>query len=156
MTAMRRLLSSVATIAALCLGSIGTAGAQAPKPPCTLLTAAQIGAQVGAPMGAGEATGTTGCQWIATAQVGSAIPRATLVFYGADAWSGLTANFPRVTRATVPGLGDAAVYATTGNLTTLAVKKGTTVFVVRLYGIDSQERQKAIEKTLATAVLGHL
>jgi hypothetical protein len=132
------------------------ARAQAPKPPCTFLTAAQVGGEVGTAMGAGEPTGSNGCQWIAVAQMGSSIPRATLVFYGADAWSGMTANFPRVTKTTVTGLGDAAVYATTGNLTTLSVKKGNTVFVVRIYGIDGAEKQMAMEKALAEQVLGKL
>ncbi len=149
---LTRLLGSLIAVG-LFVTAPGGAGAQAPKPPCTLLTAAQVGAQVGATMGAGEATGSAGCQWIATAQVGSAIPRVTLVFYGADAWSGMTANFPRVTKKTVSGLGDAAVYATTGNLTTLSVKRGTTVFVVRLYGVDGQDKQMSIEKALAMAVL---
>lgn len=149
------LLGSFVAIAAS-VALAASAAAQAPKPPCTLLSATEIGAELGAPMGAGEATGSTGCQWIATRQVGAAIPRATLVFYGAGAWSGMTANFPRVTKTTVPGLGDAAVYATTGNLTTLSVKKGATVFVVRLYGVDGQSKQMAIEKALATAVLGRL
>lgn len=151
----QRILGSLVTIV-LGVTLARPAAAQAPKPPCTLLSAAEIGSELGAPVGAGEATGSTGCQWIATRQVGAAIPRVTLVFYGAGAWRGMTANFPRVTKTTASGLGDAAVYATTGNLTTLSVKKGATVFVVRLYGVDGQSEQMAIEKTLALAVLARL
>jgi len=152
---LRRLVGTAATLA---LGAIAAppAGAQAPAPPCTLLTPAQVAAEVGAPMRAGEATGTTGCQWVATTEVASAIPRVTLVFYGADAWSGMTANFARVTRTTVSGLGDAAVYSTVGNLTTLSVKRGRTVFALRLYGIDGAEKQMAVERALALAVLGKI
>ena len=156
MRSIRRKLLGTLLPLFLAVAGARHAAAQAPKPACTLLTPSEIGAQVGAPIGAGESTGTNGCQWIATKQVGSALPRATLVFYGADAWSGMTANFPRVTKRDVPGLGDAAVFATTGELTTLSVKKGSTVFVLRVYGVDGATKQMAVERALAGLVLGRM
>ena len=46
----------------------------------------------------------------------------------------------------------AALAETLGNLTTLFVKKGSTIFMVRVYGVPDSNRQLAIEKPIAQKV----
>jgi hypothetical protein len=63
---------------------------------------------------------------------------------------------PGSAKTSVSGVGDDAVYATFGSLTTLAVKKGKIAFVVRLYGVPGQAKQMAIEKSLALDIVAKL
>src|SRR5512135_1059608 len=118
----------------------GAAAAQAPKPPCTLLTPAQVAAALGVKdVAAGAPIGKTGCSW--QAQGGA---------------RGMVTPLPNVTKVPAPGIGDDALYSTIGQFTTLSVKKGGAVFLVKAYGVPDQARQKAIEKTLAGDVIAKL
>ena len=63
-----------------------------------------------------------------------------------------TRPMPGVTKATVSGIGDEAFAETAGKLTTLYVKKGSTIFMVRVYGVPDPTRQLAIEKPIAQKV----
>ena len=65
-------------------------------------------------------------------------------------------QLPRVTKTPATSIGDDAFYTAVSTLTTLAVKKGRTVFTVRIYGIQDQSNQKSMEKTLAGAVVAKL
>ena len=57
-----------------------------------------------------------------------------------------------VTKAPVSGVGDAAFAQTVGNFGTLFVKKGSTIFMVRVYGEPNTVQQLAIEKVVALKV----
>ena len=59
---------------------------------------------------------------------------------------------PGVTKTSVSGVGDEAFAETAANFTTLYVKKKSTTFMVRVYGVPDVSRQLAIEKPLAQAV----
>jgi hypothetical protein len=59
---------------------------------------------------------------------------------------------PGVTKASVSGVGDEAFAMTAANFTTLYVKKGVTIFMVRVYGVPDPGRQLDIEKPIAQAV----
>jgi hypothetical protein len=123
--------------------------------PCALLTPAEVGGVMGVKVGTGSPIGTTGCQWDATPQSGSHA-RATLQLWGADAFNGMKTPLPHITKTRAGGIGQDAVYATVGSLTTLSVKQGKVAFVVRLYGIEGQDKQMAMEKALASDVVARL
>jgi hypothetical protein len=53
-------------------------------------------------------------------------------------------------------VGDAAFYNTLGAFTSLGVQKGSTVFVVKIYGIADPSKQMAIEKALAANVISKM
>jgi hypothetical protein len=63
-----------------------------------------------------------------------------------------TRPMPGVTKANVSGIGDEALAGTLANFTTLFVKKGSTIFMVRVYGVPDPDRQLAIEKSIAQKV----
>ncbi len=136
--------------AGIFLASAACVALGAPVDACKLLTPAQVGAALGADAGAAQAIGSTGCQW-------SAQPlRVTLVRYDASGWQKMNQPLPGVTRTQLAGVGDDAVYTTLGSLTTLSVKKGEGVFVIRVYGVHPQARQMAVEKSLARDALANL
>jgi hypothetical protein len=63
-----------------------------------------------------------------------------------------TRPMPGVTKVSVSGVGDDAFAETAANFTTLYVKKGSTEFMVRVYGVPDPARQLAIEKPVAQKV----
>ncbi len=63
---------------------------------------------------------------------------------------------PGIKKTAASGIGDDAVYATVGSLTTLSVMKGKVAFVVRIYGVHDQAREMAMEKALALDVIAKL
>jgi hypothetical protein len=142
----------------LAAGSARAAYAEAPTDPCALLTPAQVSAVVGVTVGAGESIGTTGCQWSTSGQATAANPKVTttLVLWPATAFADMKIPLAGITKTSVSGIGEDAIYATVGPLTTLSVKKGAVAFIVRLYGIHDQDKQVAMEKSLALDVLAKL
>jgi hypothetical protein len=93
---------------------------------------------------------------MATKPVGDAIPRVTVELQSAQGWEESKTPLPGIAKTAASGIGDDAYYTTLGSLTTLAVKKGEQVFVVRLYGVPGADKQKGIEKALALDVLAKL
>lgn len=145
-----RRMARIGVVAACVLVASPTRVAIArPADACKLLTPAQVGAALGARTGAGQAIGSTGCQWSAQSA------RVTLVLYDASGWQTMNQPLPGVSRTTLGGVGDDAVYSTVGSLTTLSVKKGDSVFVVRVYGVHPQANQMAVERSLAQDALAN-
>ncbi len=107
-------------------------------------------------MGKGDPIGTTGCAWATAAQENTPYIRVTVSFLDGSAFAGMKTPAPGVKQTAAGGIGDDAFYATVGSLTTLSVKKGSVVFVVRLYGIHDQAGQMAMEKSLALDVIAKL
>jgi hypothetical protein len=128
--------------------------AQSARDPCALLTQPQVSSAVGAMVGAGQPIGTTGCQWSTQdethAKSGKMVVTLSLLDERAFPKS---APSPGFALAPVSGIGDDAVFTTVGPYSSLAVKKGKSVFVVRVYGVPDQPKQQAIEKSLAKDVL---
>ncbi len=151
MTPRRTLLSIAA--AALTLTGLCAAPAQAAPSACALLTPAQVGAAAGAQVGAGDPIGSTGCQWTAKSDPGI---RVTLTLQDAEGWEMMKTPLPHITKTQVGGVGEDAFYTTLGTLTTLSVKKGGTVFIVRVYGVKGLPKQMSLEKSLAANVAGKL
>ena len=126
------------------------AGAQAPSNPCAQVTAAEVSAALGETVEAGQQAGTKTCSWVANKPKHQIV---TLMFSPPGDWNTRkTRLMPGVTKATVSGVGDEALAETLGNLTTLFVKKGSTIFMVRVYGVPDSNRQLAIEKPIAQKV----
>ncbi len=143
-------------VCALTAGSAAAArarGAPAATDPCALLTPAQVGGTLGNGVGAGAPIGTTGCQWTVASDPSL---RATLTLSSADQWAMMKTPLPNITKTAASGIGDDAFFTTLGTLTTLSVKKGTTVIVIRIYGVTGQAKQEAMEKTLALDAIARL
>jgi hypothetical protein len=129
--------------------------AQAPKDPCTLLTPSQVAGALGVKdVAAGVPIGKTGCQWVSQDKALHAF--VTLSFWDPAGFPAMKAPLPNVTKTPASGIGDDALYSTVGTFTTLSVKKGGAVFLVKAYGVPGQDKQEAVEKTLAGDVLAKL
>jgi hypothetical protein len=124
--------------------------AQTNPDPCALLTQAEVSAATGASVAAGHALGET-CNWTGTPRI-----IVSLWYPGPTMWQAIEHPNAMVKQAPAPGLGDAAFYNTLGGFATLGVKKGTTTFVVKVYGIADQSKQMSIEKSLAAQVLAKM
>jgi hypothetical protein len=143
-------------IACICasaaLGS-KTAAAQSVAP-CSLLTSAQVTATVGVSVGAAQPIANTGCSWSAPHMI------ITVSLWDGGKWDQMKTPVPGMNRTSVSGLGDDAFYTTMGpasgkQFATLSVKKGSTAYLIKVYG-PSLTEQMSIEKTLAGDVLAKL
>src|SRR5262245_50867119 len=124
--------------------------AQVPSDPCAQVTPAEVSTALGETVEAGQKVGTKTCSWSAEKPTHQIV---SLMYSPPGDWNTLkTRQDPGVTRATVSGVGDDAVAQTVANFTTLFVKKGSTVFMVRVYGVPDPGRQLAIEKPIAQIV----
>jgi hypothetical protein len=143
----RTLVSIVGMVCILALSGFRAANAGTTDP-CKLLTPAEVGSTVGA----GEPIGKTGCEWASH----SPNVRATLVLWNPAGWERMKTPVPHIKRTSAGGIGDDAFYTTVGNLISLSVKKGGTVFIIRLYGVHPDARQMSAEKKLAGNVVARL
>jgi hypothetical protein len=144
-------------VACICLSStLGskTAAAQAPAP-CSLLTSAQVTAAVGVSVGAAQPIANTGCSWTGPHMVVSV----SLWDGSANGWGKIKMPLPGVTKTSVSGLGDDALFSILGpadkQFVTLSVKKGNTAYLFKVYGPTVTE-QMTMEKTLAGNALAKL
>ena len=139
-------------VSVLVASGLRTAGAQAPSDPCAQVTAAAVSAALGETVAAGQQAGTKTCSWSANQPTHQVV---SLMYSPPGDWNTRkTRQMPGVTKASVSGVGDEAFAETAGNFTTLYVKKSSTIFMVRVYGVPDVGRQLAIEKPLAQAVAG--
>lgn len=140
----------------------GVCGAP-PAAPCSLLTTNQVSAALAVTVGAGEAVGKLDCQW---SQPGKGFGGKTVLLHIYGSAGRLTpADQFNIVKTPVPsrgmvktkasGVGDDAVYVTTAAQTSLTVKKGNSVFQIKMSGFPI-EQAKAKEKTLALDVLAKL
>lgn len=137
-------------VSVLVASGLPGAGAQAPSDPCAQLTAAQVSAALGETVAAGQQAGTKTCSWSANKPTHQVV---SLMYSPPGDWNTRkTRPMPGVTKASVSGVGDEAFAETAANFTTLYVKKGSTIFMVRVYGVPDPGRQLAIERPIAQAV----
>src|ERR1700722_12142184 len=147
--------------ACLLLSCAGLLSAADTTVACPLLSPAQIGAAIGGTVGAGSPIVVpTSCQW-----VGQQGKRVTLTINQprggrspVDQFNaGKTRQLPGVTTEPVGGVGDEAfyIYFTGQNRAGcgLMVRKGSSVFEVRLYGFDLNQA-KTVTKAIAQDVAG--
>jgi hypothetical protein len=134
----------------LVASGLRAAGAQAPSDPCAQLTMAQVSAALGESVATGQKAGTKTCSWTANKPTRQIV---SLMYSPPGDWNTRkTRQMPGVTKASVSGVGDEAFAETVGTFTTLYVKKSSTIFMVRVYGVPDVGRQLAIEKPIAQAV----
>lgn len=139
--------------ASVVIGIASAVSASRGVDPCSLLTAQQVGSALGAPVSEGKSISETACQWPATA-TGA---RVTIAIEPADRYASMkSAMLPNIAKTRVDGVGDEAFFATAGTLTTLTVKKGSTVFIVRVYGVKAESSQREIERALAINAVSKL
>jgi hypothetical protein len=126
------------------------AAGQAPTNPCAQVTPAEVSAALGETVAAGQQAGTKTCSWSANKPTHQVV---SLMYSPPGDWNTRkTRPMPGVTKASVSGVGDDAFAETAANFTTLYVKKGSTEFMVRVYGVPDPTRQLAIEKPVAQKV----
>ena len=149
-TAVTARSASVLVVVSVLLASgLRAASAQAPSNPCAQVTAAEVSAALGETVAAGQQAGTKTCSWSADKPTHQIV---SLMYSPPGDWNTLkTRPMPGVTKATV-SVGDEAFAETAANFTTLYVKKGSTIFMVRVYGVPDVGRQVAIEKAIAHMV----
>lgn len=129
---------------------LSAAGAQAPSNPCVQVTVAEVSAALGETVAAGQQAGTKTCSWSANKPTHQIV---SLMYSPPGDWNTRkTRQLPGDTKTSVSGVGDEAFAETAGNFTTLYVKKGSTIFMVRVYGVPDLARQLTIEKTIAKTV----
>ena len=145
-----RSLSVLVVVSVLVASGPRAGGAQAPSDPCGQVTAAEVSAALGETVAAGQQAGTKTCSWSADKPTHQIV---SLMYSPPGDWNTRkTRQMPGVTKATVSGVGDEAFAETVGTFTTLYVKKGSTIFMVRVYGVPDVGRQLAIEKPIAQTV----
>ena len=121
--------------------------------PCALLTQVQVGAVIGAGVGAGSPIANTGCSWTTTAP-----PRVTLTVSMQSEKMFAAAKSsapPNMTKSSISGVGDEAIFTGVRNFSSLWVKKGTRFLLVRIYGLPVSEAQTKL-KAAATNALSKL
>jgi len=127
--------------------------AQAAPEPCKLLSQAQVSAALGVTFGAGQPIGRTGCSW--TSEKPHEI--VTLSLWPPAQWDRIKASpLPGTAITPAGGLGDDAFYTTVAQYTVLYVKKGQTVYLFKVYGVQDKAKQMSAEKTLAQDALAKL
>jgi hypothetical protein len=121
---------------------------------CTVLTQAQIGAATGATIGAGSPIARPGtCQWSGTGKIVTLtinVPRGGKS--PVDQFNDGKKSLPGITIEPVSGVGDDSYYVFYAGSNRagvgILVKKGTSVFEIRVYGFDL-DKAKPVAKTLA-------
>jgi hypothetical protein len=166
-------IDSKATMAAI-IGAILIIGASSsstsllratpPGDSCSLLTEAQVSGVLGVSVGAGQHVGGASlCGWSQPSDTSHTGKRVVLDLFGpmgsltpADRFTTAKTPVKGITKTPVGGIGDDAYFITTPGIGTgLNVKKGSSVFQIRVYGF-SIDQVEAMEKTLAQDALAKL
>jgi hypothetical protein len=152
---MRSFVVALALSGCVVCSYAASASAAEPTVACELLTQAQIGTATGATVGAGSPIARPGsCQWAGQGKIVTltiTLPRAGKSPVDQFA-EGKTRMIGGVTTEPVSGVGDDAYYVfftgTTRAGCGLVVKKGSSVFEVRVYGFELAQA-KTVSKALA-------
>jgi len=150
------LIAAAVFLCTLSLCSSRAAYAAPASDPCSLLTQQQVGAVLGTDVEAANRSAPKLCEWSAPNQPNSINAKKVALTISNERAFGY-AKTPLVSSVkTMPasGICDDAVYAgisgvTAGLGTSLYVKKGSSYFVVHVYGFPEQTKTMAMEKTLA-------
>lgn len=159
---MRSIVPTMALAAIVILLRPGSLSAAEPAAACPLLTQAQIASATGATVEAGTPIGApTSCQWAGQGKIVTLVIRRPLAGKSpVDQFNdGKTRKLPGVTTEPVSGVGDDAFYVFFAGANRagcgVVVKKGSSVFEVRVYGFDL-EQAKGVAKTLAQGAAAKL
>lgn len=150
--------SSVAVVflCALSMCSSRVTYAEPASDPCSLLTQAQVSAVLGMSVEAAQRVAPRLCQWFAANQPNSMNAKKVVVTLSDERAFGYAKTPVVSTVKTMPasGICDDAIYTATPGVTpgfgtSLSVKKGSSYFVVQVYGFPEQTKAMKMEKTLA-------
>ena len=174
MCAKKSLIVFTMAIFMFAMAAVSLANAAPPEDSCKLLAQVQVTEALGVPMGAGSHVPPTflkTCTWAPASGATPNVKYVTVSYQSADSF-GATKKLAeqteaamkaqgdkdasQMTNASASGIGDDAFYTTMGGYTGLLVKKGNTAFKVAIYATLPVEKLKAMEKTLALAVLSKL
>jgi hypothetical protein len=163
---MRRKITFILAIAGAFLISPCSSPLAAASDACSLLTQARVSMVLGVPVGAGDhiiAKTPSMCGWAQASDTNHQGKRVMLTVLEAigsrtpvDRFNTGKTPIKGITKTPTTGIGDDAYYVTTPGLGTgLSVKKGNSVFEIRVYGFPV-EQIKTLEKTLAQDVLAKI
>jgi hypothetical protein len=162
-----KLIMAFAALFCLVAGSRPTYAAP-PKDACSLLTAAQVSAALGVSVGAPQQADEFNCEWSEPGVNAVRAKGVLLHIVGpvgnltpAEVFNNIKMPVPvkGITKTLLRGVGDDAVYGINGaSAPELTVKKGNSVFQVRLLGFPRSQINEieAKEKMLAQNVLAKL
>ncbi len=108
---------------------------------------------MGASVAAGSPIANTGCSWQttgATRVVVTVSMQSEKMFAAAKG-----AAVPQQAKTTISGVGDEAIFNGVQNFSSLWVRKGTKVLLVRIYGLPVSDAQTKL-KALATSAVSKL
>jgi hypothetical protein len=139
------------------LASGSVAHGAPPADPCALLTAAQVSAALGVTVGEGKALASSLCQWTAPGKNGRSQGVAVTIGNAQKfAMAKTPVDAPSIKKTPVSGIGDEAVFGTSGvQAASINVKKGDVYFAVNLVGVPIDKAQ-AVVTALAKDVLAKL
>ena len=153
---MRPITFTVALIGGLLM--FHTVPSLAADEACTLLTQAQVSAALELPVDAGTPIGRpSSCQWTGKGRFATlTITQPRGGKSPIDSFNaGKASTMPGITVEPVSGVGDDAYYVYFSNTTRaglgLVVKKGSSAFEIRVYGLDI-DKAKLVAKTLCQTV----
>jgi hypothetical protein len=160
-------MRSRATLAAIIVAIFVVGAATAPpvsaastRDACSLLTQAQISAELGVPVEAGEhvvASAPGLCGWAPPGGPTINGRKVVLSLKTTEAFNIGKTPIKGIIKTPVSGIGDDAYYTTASGLgTNLSVRKGDVAFNIALHGDFPVDRIKAKEKTLALQILSKL
>lgn len=159
----RPALVLVAISCALLTTAAISSATQIPADPCAEVTQAQVATALGMPVDSGQKINESACQWPATGANAAKNIRLTVQFMVADSYDRIkSGQLPGIEKVPVAGVGDDAIAQTLGlstsvkSMTTLFVKKGKTMVVVRVYGVPDAAKQLAAEKAVAQAAVSKI
>jgi hypothetical protein len=149
-------LAAVAFLFSLGICSPRSAFAAPPPDPCSLLTQAQVSAALGTTVEAPQLVPAKLCQWSTPKQPNPTNAKSVVLTISTERAFGFAKTPVASGTKAVPasGVGDDAVYAVSvdasgSSAAQLHVKKGSTYFVVHVYGFPDQTKVMEIEKALA-------
>jgi hypothetical protein len=155
---MRSIVFTTTLTASILISFASSTSAAEPTVACPLLTQAQIASATGATVGAGTPIAApTSCQWSGQGKIVTLVIRQPLAGKSPvqQFTDGKTRMLPGITVEPVSGVGDDAFYVFYAGTNRagigLVVKKGSSVFEVRLYGFDLNQA-KGVVKTLSQDV----
>jgi len=155
---LKHLTAAIIATAAAVLATPGYAAAE--RDPCSMLTPAQVGAVLGTQVGEGKHLASTVCEWAGPGNQ-KKVDLTLLTERGFEA-AKTPVGGGLITKTPVSGIGDDAVFGTTGKVAaTFAVKKGGVMFSVRVQGFPIDQPQavsdvQAKEKALAVQIVSKL
>lgn len=121
--------------------------------PCALLAQNQVSTTIEASVGAGSPIANTGCSWHTT---GAKSVTVTVSLQSEKMFAGAKSSAaPGMTNTPISGIGDEAIFTGVPNFSSLWVKKGSKVLLVRIYGLAVSEAQPKL-KALATIAVSKL